>query len=568
MIRFSALSRGLSSLVIIFALSATNLLAQDKSADKQYYMIDALRHYHIGSQDEAKQKFELIVAQYPDCDAARYYLSNIYFRKGDVKTALEQIKKAMELDPSNYWYKVQAARLYSISGDLAGSAAIYESIRKDYPRKTELYDDMIDVYVQQKQFSKALDIINDIERTEGKTEGTVLTRFNILVFDGKKDEALKYLQEWDKTDGTPRSATIIGDYYATAQTDSVAYEYYMKALKADPAFIPASFGLAEVYRVRKQYDLYFERLYPFMSNSNIDPNMKVNYIKEVLANPQFVQTFLPQIDTIMQNLYGAHPKDSTVAYTFASYMAQLEKNDVAKQVFKKNAENYPDSKNAQLQYLLMFYYDREWQGLIDQTKIVMTKFPNQKDLVELLGIAQFQNKSHADAVATFDQLLNLAKGDSSLTVRTLALLGDLYYEMGDKKNSYKYYEKTLKFEPNHLPSLNNYAYYLSLEGKKMKKAYEMSKKTVDAEPENATYLDTFGWILFKMGKYMEAKAIFKQTLLYGGKENADILDHYAETLFKLKEYDLAFIYWDQAKALDPSLGIDKKIEQRKKEMTK
>ena len=99
-------------------------------------------------------------------------------------------------------------------------------------------------------------------------------------------------------------------------------------------------------------------------------------------------------------------------------------------------------------------------------------------------------------------------------------------------------------------------------------AYEMSKKTVDAEPENATYLDTFGWILFKMGEYMEAKAIFKQTLLYGGKENADILDHYAETLFKLKEYDLAFIYWDQAKALDPSLGIDKKIEQRKKEMTK
>lgn len=60
----------------------------------------------------------------------------------------------MELDPSNYWYKVQAARLYSISGDLAGSAAIYESIRKDYPRKTELYDDMIDVYVQQKQFPR------------------------------------------------------------------------------------------------------------------------------------------------------------------------------------------------------------------------------------------------------------------------------------------------------------------------------------------------------------------------------------------------------------------------------
>lgn len=96
----------------------------------------------------------------------------------------------------------------------------------------------------------------------------------------------------------------------------------------------------------------------------------------------------------------------------------------------------------------------------------------------------------------------------------------------------------------------------------------MSRKTIETEPDNPTYLDTFGWILFLMEKPLEAKAQFKHAMLYGGNESADILDHYAEVLFKLKEYDLAFIYWDQAKALDPSLGIDKKIVQRKQQMGK
>ena len=94
----------------------------------------------------------------------------------------------------------------------------------------------------------------------------------------------------------------------------------------------------------------------------------------------------------------------------------------------------------------------------------------------------------------------------------------------------------------------------------------MSKITVEIEPNNPTYLDTFAWILHLMGNNIEAKSVFKHAMIYGGKENADILDHYAEVLFALKEYDLAFIYWNQAHKLDPSLGIEAKIETRKKEM--
>ena len=96
----------------------------------------------------------------------------------------------------------------------------------------------------------------------------------------------------------------------------------------------------------------------------------------------------------------------------------------------------------------------------------------------------------------------------------------------------------------------------------------MSKITVDKEPDNPTYLDTYGWILYLLGKPEEAKPLFKHAMLYGGKESVVVLDHYAEVLFALKDYDLAMVYWNQAKIKNNEEipDLDEKISRRKAEM--
>ena len=143
------------------------------------------------------------------------------------------------------------------------------------------------------------------------------------------------------------------------------------------------------------------------------------------------------------------------------------------------------------------------------------------------------------------------------------MLAELYHNKQDNATTYTYFKKILKLNPDDMGTLNNYAYYLALDGKNLKKAYQMSKRTVETEPDNITYLDTFGWILFLMDKPIEAKAQFKHAMLYGATSEAVILDHYAEVLFKLGEHDLAFIYWNQAKNLDSSLGIEEKIKEKR-----
>ena len=114
--------------------------------------------------------------------------------------------------------------------------------------------------------------------------------------------------------------------------------------------------------------------------------------------------------------------------------------------------------------------------------------------------------------------------------------------MGETRKAYQAYEKALKINPRYAPVLNNYAYYLSEEGRKLRKALKMSQITVEKEPDNPTYLDTLGWILYLLGRSEEAKPHFKHAMLYGGKDSATILSHYAEVLYSLGENDVAKVY--------------------------
>ena len=136
-----------------------------------------------------------------------------------------------------------------------------------------------------------------------------------------------------------------------------------------------------------------------------------------------------------------------------------------------------------------------------------------------------------------------AQGDDEHLAEALSIAGDVHYQqLEDKKKAYEIYEQALQVDPDRTSVLNNYAYYLSLEGRKLRKALKMSRRTIELEPDNATYLDTYGWILYLLHRPKEAKPYFKHAMLYGGKDSAVVLEHYSKVLEALGEQDLATYY--------------------------
>lgn len=129
-----------------------------------------------------------------------------------------------------------------------------------------------------------------------------------------------------------------------------------------------------------------------------------------------------------------------------------------------------------------------------------------------------------------------------------ASLGDIYFNLKEKDLAFAAYDSALVFKSDNLMCMNNYAYYLSLEGKDLDKAEAMSRKTVEASPEEPTYLDTYAWILFKKEQYTQARLYIDETLKYAKEtpEDAGLFEHAGDIYYKCGDRDAAMDFWKKA----------------------
>ena len=515
--------------------------------------LDALKAYQLGDVEEALQLFRSEVKDNPGNDAACYYIASIC--ASDPSRGLETeswLKRAMELSPDNFWYQYTLAMFYIQTERPELAAPMLEKLTAEYPRRSDLYFDLINVYLTENDIDKALAALDKIDALKGKSDVVGLTRVDLQLKQPNPDPDSIYsgLARYYEECRSPRLATALGDYHAGSFRDSAALHYYEEALAMDPDFSPAWWGKAGVHQMLRQYDQFFSSLSHVMRDPYVQPQAKSAQLEQMFSNPQFVRTFMDEFDQIMIDLRTAHPGESAIDELVGGYYYRSGRPHLAIEVMRQNMEQHPDSPDATMQYLFLLYYQQAWQALREEATAAMDRFPGNPDIIQLRAIAYTQERNYPSALEDYESILRLiSPADTTVMKVTCASIGDIHHQLGDSKKAYKYYEKALRIDPDYSPVLNNYAYYLSLEGKNLKKAKEMSRKTIAAEPDNPTYLDTYAWILHLMGDDIEAKAIFKHAMLYGGKESRTILEHYATVLERLGEKDLANIYFNQAAAM-------------------
>ena len=543
--------------------------AQRPNSLQENLILSAVQKYNEGNHDAAKESLSHIVEADPTNDAAWYYLALTSHALKDLETAEICLRRAVELDPRNFWYRYRLAGIYAMTSRAELTIDIYEKLLEDFPRKSELYFDLAELYASQNEFEKALDTLDEIETVFGVTESMAIYRFNILRRMNRMEEAYASLEKYNEEYSSPYILSTLADYQMSMYNDSTALVYYNEALDIAPDFSPALLGKAEALRMTRRYDEYFDVLGDFLATPDAPADSKSEYMMAIIqrTDAKFIRTFMPQLDTALTKFVEVHPQDSTALQTAGVYFYTTGRNDLAKQYFKENVQIYPQSLSANANLVEFLMYAQMWEELSEEGRAAFERFPGETAFLEMAGMGDFYLEDYDKVLESCRTILKVAPSDSSKTLRSWSTMGDIYHKLGDAQKSYKAYEKALKINPDYVYVLNNYAYYLSMEGKKLKKALAMSKKTIEAEPDNSTYLDTYGWILYLLGKPAEAKPYFKRAIINGGKDSPVVLDHYAEVLYALKEYDMAFVYWNMAKQKNNGdiPDLEEKIGSRKKE---
>jgi len=558
----------------VIAMLSGNAAAQTvrQEARHENMILSAVQKYNEKDIEAATAILKEVVAEDPSNDAAWYYLAQCAVLNKDLETAEQCYRMASETDPDNFWYRYRLARLYSVTSRPELTIDMYEKLMEDFPKKSELYLDMVELYSAQREFEKALEVLDEVETVFGMTESIAVYRFNFLRMLDRHEDAFRSLEEYNEKYSSPYVLTTLADYEMSMYNDSTALAYYDEALDLAPEYAPALLGKAETLRLTRKYDDYFSVLDSFISSPDSPAVAKSDYLMAVVqrTDPKFINSFMPRMDSVINKAVSLHPKDSMMLQTAAVYYYSTDRKDAAKTHFKANLEAWPESFAARASYVEYLMYAEDWEELSKAGREAFGKFPEETAFLEMASVGDYNLEEYDKVLDICMKVLEVAPNDSSKTLRAWSTMGDIYHQLGDDKKAYKAYDKALKINPDYVYVLNNYAYYLSVEGKKLKKAYGMSKKTIEAEPDNATYLDTFGWILYLQGKPLEAKPFFKHAMLYGGKDSVVIMDHYAEVLFALKEYDLAMVYWNLALQKNDGqiADLEERVSQRKQSMKK
>ncbi len=544
-------TRIIASLLALCCLSSSLALSQtkvDTSWKEDGKLVDAVGYIGDGQIDKAAKLLKEVLVADPSNDAAWYYLGMCSLYGRDVKGAQTAFKKASEIDPANYWYKDRLAMVYSMSGEDDLTIATYEELLKEYPKKNDIYFTLVNLYLKQNQFDKAISAMDQIEASFGKNENVTVTKYDILLRQNKPAEALKVLEDYNKEYSSPYVLTKLGDHSLAEYKDTAALAYYREAADLQGDYIPAILGEAEVWRIRRNYGGYFKSLRKFIRDEQTETQAKTQYLGMLLqrSEPRFIQNYQSSIDSLYDYMVLHHPADSSVLKPAGMYYYATERVGKAKSLIRRNMEKNPGSLDAAATYIQLLGYQSDWDALLPAVDSVLGRFPNEPGFYEMKNVALYNKKDWQGIIDNSRRIIEIAPNDTSVTIPALANIGDMYHEMGMEKEAFECYKKVLKANPDYSPTLNNYAYYLSLKGKSLKKACAMSKKTIDKEPDNSTYLDTYGWILHLLGKDQDAKAAFKRAMIYGGKESATCMEHYAEVLEALGENDLAKVYRTQA----------------------
>ncbi|WP_430814358.1 tetratricopeptide repeat protein [Carboxylicivirga sp. RSCT41] len=529
-----------------------------------YFFYEASREKMKGNLEKSAMYLTECLKIDATSSASMYELANILVAGNEVVKAQGLLERAIAIEPENIWYRLMLAELYQQNKMGFQAIRLYEQIVADYPNNDEYLYGLAQVYQRNGENEKALSAYNKLEKSLGLNEVIILEKEKILLGIGKNKSALQELNKLvKKYPDEARYYGFIADYYLYLEDDENARNYYNIVLEKDPGNVMAFFSLGnlafqandtvqfvEYYKQGLQskttpFELKFQRILPFLMDS-----------KNLNKYKGFLVEFL---DTIIE----AHPYEA-MAYVYkGNFYRALNDNDNALVAYRDALSIEEKNELIWQDYLLLMIDGQDFNKIYGNSKIALNHFPDNAFFYLLAGSSAGQLNEHKEAIRLLELGLSKVKDNKAMEAQFYANIGDIAYSDNNPDKAFESYEKSLKIDELNIVVLNNYSYYLTLEGKDLDKAERMSSKCVELEPGNSTYLDTYAWVLFKRERYFEAKYIIERAIDNGGDNSAVIVEHYGDILYKNGDIDGAVLQWEKALEMgSDSKTIKMKIESK------
>lgn len=571
-------------LLFLTLLTATAQQAlADNSAKYRYLYIEAARQMDMDHVPQAFELFKQCQAIDPNAPETCFALGRIYAMAKQDSLSFVLLKRATMLAPDNTEFAERLANGYLYNNLIDSATVVYEQLAKTHPERTEYLSLLMRIYEHNHQYDKLLSALNRYETQEGQSEDITLSKMQAYANLGDMQGAYKELK--GLVDAHPYDMNLkvmMGNWLLSNGRKKEALQTFLNVLKEEPDNAQGQMSLMDYYRAEGQTAAADSMLYHMLVNPHTEPATRVTLVRDWVQDNEEHGGDSTRVIQMFDRVLELPQTTAEVATMRVAYLMLKEApKDSIRKGWEEVLRIAPENVEARINLISMMWADSIDENVICECKKAIEYIPDEPLLYYHLGVAQYINKHNDDAIAT------LRRGTSVLTKETkpkvagdiFSVLGDVLQKEGRTNEAYAAYDSCLIHDPDNVLCLNNYAYFLSLDQKDLKKAEKMSYRAITAEANNGTYIDTYAWILYQQQRYEEARIYIEQAIKC--EENSakdstmaadstdiagDILEHAGDIYIKLNRQSDALRMWNRAlkAGVDDEATLRKKIKKYQK----
>ncbi|HBT85374.1 MAG TPA: hypothetical protein DEB12_05635 [Porphyromonadaceae bacterium] len=531
-----------------------------------YYFYEALNSKVLGKYDEA-------IDYFLHCHSIDSTNANVLVELGTFYNALQEkdkaldfYRKAVNYDKTNYYYNMMLAGLSKELELNQEVVDIYEGLLELNPGKPELLFEIANAYADNGELEKAINQLDELEKSMGVSEALAINKFRLYSMLDNKEKAYEEIQQIiDKNPGDIRYLILMGDLYADDNQLDKAKGYYDQAKLIDPDYPALILSFVNYYEKTGSSDAAQTEIQKAITSSSMEVDTKIQLLTRYLSVLQQNKKDIKEANPLFQSLFEQHPNNTQLNLIYGNVLYLQGDKKGAIDQFQIFINGNPDNPAGYEQILRVALPEEDFDKVKEVTTEALKHLPGEPQFYFYLGAVNFQQGNYKEALKVFEVGLDSANFNNPILESDFyGQIGDINYHLENKEVAFDSYEKALKLNPQNLPVLNNYSYYLSLEKRNLDKAEQMSGITVKLEPLNPTYLDTYGWILYEQGSYIMAKIYIEKAIEYGEEPSAEVYEHYGDVLFMTGEQEKAVEQWKKARELGgDSRALKRKIRRGK-----
>lgn len=538
--------------------------AHERAVD--YFYLQAVSLLEQDSIDACFEMLEHCRALAPESSAVLYDLSAFYLFLGKDSIAHDMLEYIVAKEPENRKYSEALVNYYGKVNDKKSAIALYEKMLQGDGPKSDIYMSLYSLYSEEGEQEKAVAVLDKLEKVEGKNEVISIHRANLFLQMQDSTRALEAVRQMQRD--FPHNIqynSLLGDVYVLFGDTDNAEKVYRQAIASDSTDTYSMSSLSNLYLITDRDSLYCATVERLIKSEKVDTDQRISTLLDYVGYKEKTDSAYSKL--FLQELMELPYDTLEISEVYVQYLLyRKEPADTIIPVLNRIISMDPENRSAMLQLLVYAIESNDREGVITHCDNAILYIPDMLELYYYKGMATYLLGRKAEAAAILEQGLERRNEESSteIVATSFSLLGEIYHELDNLDKCTEAYDSALLYNPSDIGVLNNYAYYLALEGKDLERALEMSAKTIEEEPDNAIYVDTYAWLLFSLERYEEAKAYADKLIKLNADMSAVEYHHCGDIFAKCGDIDRAVEYWILAqKAGDDSKILKKKIKRRK-----